>query len=346
MSLSLLVACLTILTSRTAIVYTSEDVNPVANQGHGNVLRIVSTAEDDTPAVEQGLGYGIRLKALIKKAFESPWPVYYSPVLQTTAEDSTPDSQSDTESAQSPSYAHYFHHNDHQNEWWSWFVISSCIITAISSSAIAINLQWRAVGMTWTRVVGSLFVILFIISIPWTWVRLYQEELVRKMTISSLPKPKECNPQSMSIFQSFISSFHIGDKCERFYASLHIDPLVDVPPTKAIAVTVSKFVLEPLQHLGEAVSKMVTTCLKDLPIHLYPVVLPILLLVWIMLLVMGFGYKIHLFHLFGLEPSKTPMLQLKPKDRMMLQNISQRLDYIQLPRKHYRSSKQIRRIWR
>ena len=105
-------------------------------------------------------------------------------------------------------------------------------------------------------------------------------------------------------------------------------------------VTVSKFLLEPLQHLGEGVNRMVTTCLKDLPVHLWPIVLPILLL---MLLVMGFGYKIHIVHLFGLEPSKTPMLQAN--DRMLLQKIINKLDYIQPPRRHHRS-RPIRRIWR
>ena len=302
----------------------------------------VSSSEDDKPVAERGEGFANRLKAIIS--------VYYSPPEQrrvghqTTTEHTTPDSQSDNESGapSPPLYAHCFQHREDKNEWPTWFTITACIITAVSSSAIAVNLQWRG-GMRWTRVVGSLFVILFIVSIPWTWVRLYQEELVRKMTISSLPEPKECNPQSMSTFQSFIASFNIGDKCERFYASLHIDPLVDVPPTKAIAVTLSKFLLEPLQHLGEGVNRMVTTCLKDLPVHLWPIVLPILLLVGMMLLVMGFGYKIHIVHLFGLEPSKTPMLQAN--DRMLLQKIINKLDYIQPPRRHHRS-RPIRRIWR
>jgi hypothetical protein len=82
-----------------------------------------------------------------------------------------------------------------------------------------------------------------------------------------------------------------------------IDPMWEVAPTRAIAVTFTKFLLEPFEHIGRAPGLFVRAPLKELPVQMWPIALAFMFLVFILVLVMAFGYNIRLPVWFGLESS-------------------------------------------
>jgi Tfp pilus assembly protein PilO len=77
----------------------------------------------------------------------------------------------------------------------------------------------------------------------------------------------------------------------------------EVAPTRAVAVTFTKFLLEPLEHIGRALSRFMRAPLEELPVQMWPIALAFMFLVVILVLVMAFGYNIRLPLWFGLEQS-------------------------------------------
>lgn len=78
---------------------------------------------------------------------------------------------------------------------------------------------------------------------------------------------------------------------------------------QALAVTLTKFFLEPLEHVGQGISKLISGTLQHLPVHLWPFALGFLCFMTFLLLILAFGYRIKLFHLFGIEPGKATVPQ-------------------------------------
>ncbi|XP_070563542.1 chloride channel CLIC-like protein 1 isoform X2 [Ptychodera flava] len=62
---------------------------------------------------------------------------------------------------------------------------------------------------------------------------------------------------------------------------------------KALAVTVSKFVLKPLEHLGEAMGKFFNSVYKDLPVEVLSKAVLILIIVIVLVLIMLYCYNIR-----------------------------------------------------
>lgn len=73
---------------------------------------------------------------------------------------------------------------------------------------------------------------------------------------------------------------------------------------QALAVTITTFLLEPLEYIGEGIGKLVRGSLQGLPVYLWPYVLVFLTLLVLLILIMGCGYKIRLPFLFSLEPHR------------------------------------------
>ncbi|XP_048458158.1 chloride channel CLIC-like protein 1 isoform X4 [Rhincodon typus] len=71
-----------------------------------------------------------------------------------------------------------------------------------------------------------------------------------------------------------------NDPCEMYYEALLVDPILEVPPTKAFMLTVTTLITEPLKHIGEPISHFFRDLLKDLPwIWQFPVTLTVILAV-------------------------------------------------------------------
>lgn len=75
-----------------------------------------------------------------------------------------------------------------------------------------------------------------------------------------------------------------------------------VPPTKAVAVTITKFVVEPLEHIGLGLKRFMLGMLEDVPFVFNGLFLSFAIFLVVLVLVLSFGYKIKLVHLLDIEP--------------------------------------------
>ncbi|XP_038650733.1 chloride channel CLIC-like protein 1 isoform X2 [Scyliorhinus canicula] len=71
-----------------------------------------------------------------------------------------------------------------------------------------------------------------------------------------------------------------NDPCEAYYKALLVDPILEVPPTKALMLTVTSMITEPLKHIGQPIGQFFRDLLKDLPwLWQFPVALTVILAV-------------------------------------------------------------------
>ncbi|XP_054909172.1 chloride channel CLIC-like protein 1 isoform X2 [Poeciliopsis prolifica] len=76
------------------------------------------------------------------------------------------------------------------------------------------------------------------------------------------------------------------DPCKKYYEVLMVNPLLLVPPTKAISVTLTTFITEPLKHFGQGISEFLRELLRDLPVTLQiPVLITIVLSILVVIYV-------------------------------------------------------------
>ncbi|XP_021487380.1 chloride channel CLIC-like protein 1 isoform X2 [Meriones unguiculatus] len=127
-----------------------------------------------------------------------------------------------------------------------------------------------------------------------------------------------------SLWEWFRSSWtYKDDPCQKYYELLLINPIWLVPPTKALAVTFTNFVTEPLKHIGKGTGEFIKALMKEIP-----VLLQIPVLVIIALAVLSFCYGAGksvpmLRHLSG--PEREPPRALEPDDRRRQKELDYRL---------------------
>ncbi|KAF7703640.1 hypothetical protein HF521_022647 [Silurus meridionalis] len=56
---------------------------------------------------------------------------------------------------------------------------------------------------------------------------------------------------------------------------MYVNPILLVPPTKVVNMTMSILITDPLKHLGEGISKFLKASLKPLPVTLHFPMLPV-----------------------------------------------------------------------
>ena len=73
-------------------------------------------------------------------------------------------------------------------------------------------------------------------------------------------------------------------------------------------MTITKFFVEPLEHIGGAISKFFKATLQDLPVYMWPVVLISILIILTLFLVIMQGYRVNILGpLLGIEPVHQPV---------------------------------------
>ncbi|XP_068176072.1 chloride channel CLIC-like protein 1 [Antennarius striatus] len=156
--------------------------------------------------------------------------------------------------------------------------------------AIICTEWWSKVS--WFIQFRRLFAVCFIVSIIWNWFYLYktafadhQKNLVKLDDISEKCTGVKKIDWSDSLKELFRSSLTLqDDPCKKYYEVLFVNPLLLVPPTKAISITIVTFITEPLKHVGEGISDFIRALLKDLPVTLQiPVFLTIVLAIVVFL---------------------------------------------------------------
>ncbi|KAI1882910.1 hypothetical protein AGOR_G00239760 [Albula goreensis] len=190
----------------------------------------------------------------------------------------------------------------HDYEAWKWrfedtFGVELYTILWVCASVLMISVTistelWSKVS--WFTQCKRLLVICFIISIFWNWLYLYKVAFAahkKKMVELESSSDKCTGVKKMDWMDSLIEwrrrTFTLqDDPCKEYYELLLINPLLLVPPTEAIAVTITKFFTEPMKHVGQGISEFMVALLKDLPITLQ---IPVLVTIVLSIVVFTYG---------------------------------------------------------
>uniref|UniRef100_A0A7N9CUH4 Chloride channel CLIC-like protein 1 n=1 Tax=Macaca fascicularis TaxID=9541 RepID=A0A7N9CUH4_MACFA len=128
-----------------------------------------------------------------------------------------------------------------------------------------------------------------------------------------------------SIWEWFRSSWtYKDDPCQKYYELLLVNPIWLVPPTKALAVTFTTFVTEPLKHIGKGTGEFIKALMKEIPALLH---LPVLIIMALAILSFcyGAGKSVHVLRHVG-GPEREPPQALRPRDRRRQEEIDYRPD--------------------
>ncbi|XP_071510822.1 uncharacterized protein [Diadema antillarum] len=163
-------------------------------------------------------------------------------------------------------------------EWvWEQASMTSPGIILLVMSAIVISFVF-GVGMysdiLWNRrFLGCLFTAIFVISLISNWIYLYQEETIKRYTKAQTQDgvPLSCKPKEMTWLQALLQWFQTmtsvkTDECLKYHMQYLVDPVFDVPPTRALSFTVSSMFVEPMKQLGRAVSEFHREIYSELPL--------------------------------------------------------------------------------
>ncbi|KAM9385567.1 chloride channel CLIC-like protein 1 isoform 2-T2 [Pholidichthys leucotaenia] len=158
--------------------------------------------------------------------------------------------------------------------------------------AIVCTQLWSTVS--WFFQFSRVFAICFVVSIVWNWFYLYkiafaehQNNIVKMDSVNAQCTGVKKIDWTESLKEWYRSTWTLqDDPCKKYYEVLMVNPILLVPPTKAISVTITTFITEPLKHFGQGISDFLRALLKDLPITLQ---IPVLVTIVLAILVLMYG---------------------------------------------------------
>ncbi|KAM4739190.1 chloride channel CLIC-like protein 1 isoform 2-T3 [Anableps anableps] len=211
----------------------------------------------------------------------------------------------------------------HDHEAWKWrfedtfsveldTVLKIGILVLIISTIICTQL-WSKVS--WLMQFRRLFAVCFIVSVIWNWFFLYQTAFAKHQ--NDIVKMENFNEKCTGVKKIdwrdnlkewFRTTWTLqDDPCKKYYEVLMVNPLLLVPPTKAISVTITTFITEPLKHLGQGISEFLRELLKDLPVTLQ---IPVLITIVLSVLVVMYGSVQAAFQHGIMAPFRRPRRDL------------------------------------
>lgn len=215
--------------------------------------------------------------------------------------------------------------HDYHNDIFRWrfettfgIDLDSCIkigLCGLITIAVICTQLWSVVS--WFVQLKRLFVVCFLVSIIWNWCYLYKIAFAEhQLGITKMDnlyetcagiKPLDW---SDSLKEWFRSTWTLqDDPCKRYYELMVVNPILLVPPTKAIAVTITTLITEPLKHVGQGISEFLRALLKDLPITLQ---IPGLCIVGVMAVVFVHT-SVYNFFTYGVPTLHHHQLEEPPK---------------------------------
>ncbi|XP_071985108.1 chloride channel CLIC-like protein 1 [Engystomops pustulosus] len=185
-------------------------------------------------------------------------------------------------------------------EWWTGMFedyfgidlittikILVCILCVVSIMATEF---WSRIG--WFTQLKRLIIISFMVSLVWNWLYLYKVAFAeRQAELAKLHKFDGTCGEKISWSESLLewwkgASTFQNDPCEEYYKLLMINPALMVPPTKALALTFTDFITEPLKHIGKALGEFLNGLLVEIPVFYQ---LLVLILIAVILMVSCYG---------------------------------------------------------
>ncbi|NXT01783.1 CLCC1 protein, partial [Jacana jacana] len=190
-----------------------------------------------------------------------------------------------------------FKHHDY--EAWHWrfedtfgidlynvFMILLCLVCIVI--VIATEL-WTHIH--WFVQLKRVLLISFLISFAWNWLYLYKLAFAQHQAeIAKMgPFDNVCAEKldwGGSLIEWFRSKWTFqDDPCQKYYETLLVNPVLLVPPTKALAITFTNFVTEPLKHVGQGMGEFIKALMKEIPF-----ILQVPVLIMMALAVLAFFY--------------------------------------------------------
>ncbi|KAM4659363.1 LOW QUALITY PROTEIN: chloride channel CLIC-like protein 1 [Amazona ochrocephala] len=172
-------------------------------------------------------------------------------------------------------------------EIYNMFLILLCLVCIVT--VIATELWTR---IHWFVQLKRVLLISFLISFAWNWLFLYklafaqrQAEIVKMGQFDNVCAEKLNWKESLIEWLRSKWTFQ-DDPCQKYYETLLVNPVLLVPPTKALAITFTNFVTEPLKHVGQGIGEFIKAVMKEIPFFLQ---IPVLIIMALAVLVFCYG---------------------------------------------------------
>ncbi|XP_053369549.1 chloride channel CLIC-like protein 1 [Clarias gariepinus] len=179
--------------------------------------------------------------------------------------------------------------------------VNKVLVMAITIVVIICIEGWSKVS--WFVQFWRMFAVCFLISLVWNWLYLYKTALAEhqaKMLKWENMMDKCTGGQKNGWWDDFKDWYRTtwtlqDDPCKEYFELLTVHPILQVPPTKVITVTLTTLFTDPLIHIGQGISAFLRALLKDLPITLQ-IPLLILFVPFSLVFLYGVGRAVVLLH--------------------------------------------------
>nr|XP_002126413.2 chloride channel CLIC-like protein 1 [Ciona intestinalis] len=204
--------------------------------------------------------------------------------------------------------------------------IKCCVLLLLIVATL--TLQFVSL-ISWATQFKRLLVLLLIQSFIMTYIHEYQVTLAEhKSESSKIPESCQQSMRKLTTVEAFTQTFRdmfstAKHPCTQYHENFIISPFVKVPPTKIIAVTMTRFLLEPLTHIGTSFSLTFKNMFSQLPLQLWIpafVFIIICMLTVLMFLTVCFGYS------WTLNLPFWSGFQIAPQQQQQQQHMQQMLD--------------------
>lgn len=215
----------------------------------------------------------------------------------------------------------------HDYEAWKWrfedtfgveldTVLKIGLLVLLISTIICTQL-WSAVS--WFLQFRRMFAVCFVVSVIWNWFYLYQTAFAKHK--NNIVKMENFNEKCTGVKKIdwrdnlkewFRTTWTLqDDPCQKYFEALMVNPILLVPPTKAISVTITTLITEPLKHFGQGISEFLRELLKDLPVTLQ---IPVLITIVLSILVFMYGSVQAAFQHGIMAPFRRPRRDPPPPE--------------------------------
>ncbi|NXL44038.1 CLCC1 protein, partial [Podilymbus podiceps] len=206
-----------------------------------------------------------------------------------------------------------FKHHDYKAWHWRFedtfgidlynvFMILLCLVCIVILIATEL---WTHIH--WFVQLKRVLLISVLISFAWNWLYLYKLAFAQHQAeIAKMGQFDNVCAEKLdwgdSLIEWFKSKWTLqDDPCQKYYETLLINPVLLVPPTKALAITFTNFVTEPLKHVGQSIGEFIKALMKEIPFILQ---VPVLIIMAVAVLAFCYGAGSSVPMLRYLTPSQ------------------------------------------
>ena len=174
-----------------------------------------------------------------------------------------------------------------------------CILVAYAVMNATIN------RLSILSVMFCLFLFTFLVSVPYEYLRLYQEAIAERNAKLNKRIPDGCLGGGPSLWDTFLAqfSFH-DDQCLEWHLAYTSSPLLMVSPAKAFSVAFTKFFTGPLVEIAGSFSKSFSALLIGVPVQWQLPLILVSLFLFLVLLCIGCGYSFNFTPFISFKPSR------------------------------------------